>query len=92
MKIWYSPCKMAQDTQIEIKDNNTVIIDGEEFEFDSGILWEDVSSLTNNKILEAKRVEGELYLKIFRGYSNNCPWDSGTYHTYENGVEQGETI
>ncbi len=88
MKIWYSPCKTGAETQIEIKDNNTVIIDGEEFEFDSGVLWEDVSFLTNNKILEAKRVNNELYLKVFRGYADSCPWDSGTYHTYENGIEE----
>jgi len=80
MKVWYSPCKAGKETIIEIVSENKIIIDGSEFEFDlNSVYWQDIGSQTDGKILDAKRVDGELYLKVFRGYEKSCPWDTGDY-------------
>jgi hypothetical protein len=82
MKIWYSPCKTGTETQIKFINENTINIDGEDYEFDlNSIVFPDIAQQTNNAILDAKRIDGELYLKVFRGYTDSCPWDTGTYQS-----------
>ncbi len=80
MKIWYSPCKTGKETSIEIVNENKIIIDGFDFEFDANsIYWQDIYSQTEGKILDARRINGELHLKVLREYEKTCPWDTGDY-------------
>lgn len=80
MMIHYSPCKSGQDTQIQVVDDNTITIDGEEFIFDAdSVIWEGLSAATNGKILEAHRENGTLFVRVLRFYSDTCPWDTGTF-------------
>lgn len=81
----YSPCKSNnKETTFNIKDNNTLIIDGIiDFEFDSNsIEFPDIREQSKGLILEAYR-DGktkDLYITILRRYRDNCPWDDNNYH------------
>ncbi len=80
MKIYFSPCKSDKETSIKVIDSNTIDIDGEVFSFDTAsIAWENLAEVTNNKILDAYRKDGELFIKILRFYKYACPWDTATY-------------
>ena len=84
MKIKYSPVHTDnQNTVIEYVDENTIKIDGEVYEFDSeSVVWEDIAEQTAYRILEAKRIDGELWLTIRRYYTDihRPDWDTGDYH------------
>lgn len=91
MKIKYSPVKFNEyadskspaDTVIKYKDENTIRIDGELYEFDSeSIQFPDVFTETDGIILEAHRDElNEFYVTVRRFYSNDCSaWDNGEYN------------
>ena len=84
MKIKYSPVHTDnQNTAIEYIDENTIMIDGEMYEFDSeSVVWEDIAEQTAYRILEAKRIDGELWLTIRRYYTDirRPDWDTGDYH------------
>jgi hypothetical protein len=84
MKLKYSPVHInTQETYIEYIDANTISIDGKTYEFDlDTVIWDDVSTQTNGVILEAKRVDGELWLIVRRYYTDlKWPdWDTGDYH------------
>ena len=82
MHIKYSPCHSNKDTVITVKDDTTIVIDGEEYIFDAdGVQWPNVAKETNGAILEAHREDGELYLTVMRFYSGSCSaWDTGKYH------------
>jgi len=84
MKIKYSPVHTDnQETVIEYIDENTIKIDGKPYEFDLyTVIWDDVSAQTDYLILEAKRVNGELWLTIRRYYTDiqRPEWDTGDYH------------
>jgi hypothetical protein len=59
------------------------MIDGETYEFDSeSVVWEDIATQTNGVILDAKRVDGELWLTVRRYYTTlqRPDWDTGDYH------------
>ena len=80
MKIKYSPCNSNRETAIEIRDANTVLVDGEEYSFpEECVAFPDVAKQTNYVILEAHRESGELFLTITRYYTKSCPWDTGDY-------------
>ena len=88
MKIKYSPCKFNEhaeikapaDTIIKFKDENTVRIDGELYEFDNeSITFPDIHSQTNGIILEAHRTDEELFITVRRFYTDTCQWDTGEY-------------
>ena len=94
MYIKYSPCKSNIDTSFQIIDDNTIIINGEEYEFDiSSISWPDIRNQTNGSILEAHREsDGSLYLTIIRKYTDSCVlWDNGSYTLVEPTPEVIET-
>ena len=82
MRIKYSPCKSDRDTVIEVIDENTIAIDGEEHTFEAdSVSWPDIFAETNGAIIEAHREDGELCLTVLRFYSESCAeWDSGDYH------------
>ena len=92
MKIKYCPVKWnpyaeAQygagtkpDTEIEIANDNTITVDGEEYEFDDDSAeYPDINEQTNGVIPEAHREAGELFLTVRRFYTETCDWDSGEY-------------
>lgn len=81
MYIKYSPIKSNRETSIIVKDNNTIIIDNEEYEFDvNSILFPNVNVLTNYVIIDAYRENKELYLTIQRHYIDSNVWDDTKYH------------
>jgi hypothetical protein len=84
MKIKYSPVHTDNKTTvIEYVDENTIKIDGEVYEFDKeSIVWDDITEQTDYLILDAKRVDGELWLTIRRYYTDirRPDWDTGDYH------------
>jgi len=85
MKIKYSPVHTDnQNMDIEYVDENTIMIDGEPYEFDpESVVWEDIAEQTKGVILEAKRDEkGELWLVVRRFYTQLAwpEWDTGDYH------------
>ena len=83
MKIKYSPIKSDNvDTVIEPIDENTVKINGEQYEFDTdSVVWPDIQEQTKGAINSAYRANGELYLEIRRYYTYSCSlWDTGDYH------------
>jgi hypothetical protein len=84
MKLKYSPVyNDSQNTTIRYFDENTTLVDGKTYEFDlDTVIWDDVSAQTDGVILEAKRVDGELWLVVRRYYTDlKWPdWDTGDYH------------
>jgi hypothetical protein len=84
MKLKYSPIyNDNQNTIIEYIDENTILVDGETYEFDlDTVIWDDISAQTNGVILEVKRVDGELCLTVRRYYTDiiSPDWDTGDYH------------
>ena len=84
MKIRYSPIRDNLSTLITIIDENSVIIDGEPYEFGvDDILWPTINEQTSSVILEAYRDEaGVLTLTILRHYTTgeSLDWDDGQYH------------
>jgi hypothetical protein len=94
MKLKYSPCKWnpyaasqyadytKSDTVITVMDDNALNIDGDTFEFDPmDVEWPTISTDTNGVILEAHRVDGELYVTVRRFYTGSCSdWDTRDYH------------
>lgn len=90
MKIKYGPVKWnpyakieaMPDTVIEPVDDNSLKIDGELYEFDEqSVEFPEIRQQTNERILEAHREDGELYLTVMRFYTRTChPWDTGGYH------------
>ena len=81
MKIKYSPIKSNRTTEIEVIENG-VMIDGEAHEFPEEIVeFPDVAEKSGGAIIEAKRMDGELYLTILRRYTGGRPvWDTAGYH------------
>jgi len=86
MMIKYSPVKSdTEDTSIKYVDENTIIIDGEEYQFDSNsVIWPTIYDDTNGKILDAYvNDNGELYITVRRFYTGSCSdWDTGDYHDF----------
>jgi len=84
MKIKYSPLHNdTENTVVEYIDENTIKVDGETYQFDeSSVEWPDVGELTSYVILEAKRIDGELYITVRRKYTQLArpAWDTGDYH------------
>jgi hypothetical protein len=81
----YSPACAGylSDTTIEYIDENTILVDGKTYEFYlDTVIWDDVSVQTDGIILEARRVDGELWLTIRRYYTDleRPEWDTGDYH------------
>ena len=90
MFIKFSPCKSNIDTILRVKDENTIIINGEEYEFDTtSVIWPDIRSQTSGAILEAKREpDGLMYITMIRKYLSSCvEWDTGTYWSIEPTLE-----
>ena len=85
MKIKYSPQKANHDTVINIVDDNTIIIDDIEYNFDTAsVAWPNIAMQTNHAILSAYRDEtGELFIEVLRQYTNTtADWDTGDYHDF----------
>lgn len=84
MKLKYSPVHTDnQNTVIEYVDENTILIDGEEYQFDSNsVIWPTIFDDTNGKILNAFVDDnGELCITVRRFYTGSCSdWDTGDYH------------
>ena len=78
----YTGESIRRNTIIKCIDENTVSIDGELFEFDeASVAWDNISGITGGRIVDAKRVDGVLYLTVIRCYTGNCSsWDTGDYH------------
>jgi len=96
MKIKYSPVlwneyakiNAEHDTEIKVIDENTIEIDGKEYEFDTeSVEWDDIVTQTDCVILDARRDNsGELYITVRRFYTKDCAsWDTGDYHKMEVG-------
>lgn len=81
MKIKYSPCHTNKDTIIETTGENTLRIDGVDYEFDpESVTWPEISEQTEGVILEAHREDGALFCTVLRFYSGSCHgWDTGAY-------------
>ena len=91
MRIKYSPVKYNEhspacvghkpDTEIVVQDENTLLVDGEVYEFDPlDVAWPTISADTDGVILEAHREAGILHVTVRRFYSSSCgQWDSGAY-------------
>ena len=63
------------DTQIIVKDENTLSIDTEDYEFDPlDVSWPSIATDTGGVILEAHREGGVLYATIRRFYTSD--WQS----------------
>jgi len=92
MKLKYSPCKTDHDSRIVVVSVESVTVDGSLWEFDGNdAVWEPskLVEATDGAILEAHRVDGELYITVRRFYSSSCSeWDDGEYHA----VEMGATV
>ena len=82
MFIKYSPVHSNKDTLIEATGENTLLIDGVDYEFDiESVTWPDIHEQTEGVILEAHREVGELYVTVRRFYSGSClGWDTARYH------------
>ena len=84
MHIKYSPVNTEdKDTVVEYIDENTIKIDDEMYEFSlADVVWTEVDEQTGYAILEAKRVDGELFLTVRRYYTDikRPIWDTGDYH------------
>jgi hypothetical protein len=92
MNLKYSPVKYNEqspacighkpDTEITVKDDNTLLIDGEFYEFDpSDVAWPTISEDTGGIIIEAHREDGMLFVTVRRFYTLSCAeWDDGQYH------------
>ena len=84
MRIKYSPVKSdTEDTNIRYVDENTILIDGEEYQFDvNSVIWPTIRNDTNGKILDAFVDDnGELCITVRRFYTGSCSdWDTGDYH------------
>ena len=92
MYLKYSPMKYNEhspacsgsksDTEIAVQDENTLIVDGEVYEFDPlDVAWPTISADTDGVILEAHREAGILHVTVRRFYSSSCgQWDDGQYH------------
>ncbi len=87
MKIKYSPTHNDEhNTDISYIDGNTLKIDDEEYQFDEdSVEWPDIAEQTDYKILEAKRIDGELVFTVRRFYTqlSRPDWDTGDYHDIE---------
>lgn len=85
MKIKYSPCSTNRDTIIKAVDDNTIRIDGTDYEFDTeSVTWPEISEQTDGAILEAHREAGDLYVTVLRFYSGSCTdWDTGAHHAVD---------
>ena len=70
------------DTEIVVQDENTLLVDGEVYEFDPlDVAWPTISADTDGVILEAHREAGILHVTVRRFYSSSCgQWDDGQYH------------
>jgi len=97
MKIKYSPCKWnpyaasqfdistKPDTELIVTGDNSLIIDGSEYEFDEATVeWPQknymkpdsppgLSELTGGRILEAHREKGILHLTVRIFYTGGMP-------------------
>ena len=86
MRIKYSPVKSdTEDTNIQFIDEKTILIDGEEYQFDSdSVIWPTIYNDTNGKILDAFVDDnGELCITVRRFYTCSCQdWDTGDYHDF----------
>lgn len=81
MNLKYSPCKSSHDTQIKVTAENTITIDGEEYEFDDSVIWPDIAEQTDGRVLEAHRIDGQLYITVRRFYTQSCSsWDTAEFH------------
>jgi hypothetical protein len=84
MKVKYRPLPTnTQETAIKYIDENTILVDEKTYKFDlDAVIWDDVSAQTNGDILDARRVDGELWLTIRRYYTDLIwpDWDTGDYH------------
>ncbi len=76
----YSPQFAQADTRIEMIDDNTLEVDGEQYSFDPSLVEYDPSG----PILEAHRDStGELYVTVLRQYNTNGwpSWDDMQFHS-----------
>ena len=92
MRIKYSPVKYNEhspacvghkpDTEIVVQDENTLLVDGEVYEFDPlDVAWPTIAEDSGAVILEAHREAGILFVTVRRFYSSSCAqWDDGQYH------------
>ena len=90
MKIKYSPCMFNEhanlgvnaNTQITYVNENTINIDGEDYEFDTeSALFPTVHTITDGVILDAMRINDVLHLVVRRFYTDDCSsWDTGEFH------------
>ena len=70
------------DTEIVVQDENTLLVDGEVYEFDPlDVAWPTIAEDSGAVILEAHREAGILFVTVRRFYSSSCAqWDDGQYH------------
>lgn len=88
MKLKYSPCHSNRDTIIEVTGENTLRVDGEDYEFDiASVAWPEIREQTESVILEAHRENGVLFVTVRRFYSGSCTgWDTAQYHEVQTEV------
>ena len=83
---WNENAKLpfSPNTQIEFLTENSVLIDGETYEFDEDSQnFPDIMTQSDGMFLDAHRDDiGELYLTIRRFYTDTerPEWDTGGYH------------
>lgn len=78
MRLKYSPSRAFHDTQIVVVNDNTLIIDDEEYVFPI----DGVQSTGIGPIVEAHRESGELFVTVRRCYNSPSrpSWDDVQYH------------
>jgi hypothetical protein len=81
MKIKYSACYAAPETQITFIDAWTIEIDGARFEFlPCYVEYPNVSEQTNGKIQHAEVKNDELYLTVLYRYQDKSIWENPNYY------------
>lgn len=94
MNLKYSPvvwnpnashkANVLPDTTMSVADENTLIVDGVDYEFaPTDVAWDDPATATDGVILDASRdTNGMLCLVVRRYYTGTRPsWDDGDWHT-----------
>jgi hypothetical protein len=88
MKIKYSPCYTAPETQVKFIDDWTVQIDGELYEFNKKyVTYPNISEDTKGAVQDAYVKEDELYITVKYNYTDKTIWENPNY--YKSGGYRG---
>jgi hypothetical protein len=83
MKIKFSPQRSERTTRFFCICADMIRIDDEEYQFDDGIDWPEISEQTGGAIMEAHRDEaGELHITVLYQYAadQTSVWGNPNYY------------